>query len=95
MDHLENLLAAQEQDDKKNPKAAKVTRKFIVAEALYMDTGELCPVPKLVEFKVALNIESTRKCVFKKTRVYVKRMWGLRLNHNLLFSNKTRLCYVF
>ena len=52
MDHLESLLIAQDIEDKKNPKAAKVTRKFIVAEAVYMNTGQLCPLPRLIEFKV-------------------------------------------
>lgn len=31
-----------------NPAKAKVTRKFIVAEALYLNSGDLCPLPKLV-----------------------------------------------
>ena len=34
-----------------NPAKEKVTRKFIVAEALYMNYGDLCPLPKLVEFR--------------------------------------------
>lgn len=52
MDHLESLLLAQDVEDKKNPKAAKVTRKFIVAEGIYMNTGQICPLPRLIEFKV-------------------------------------------
>lgn len=31
-----------------NPAKAKVTRKFIIAEALYLNSGDLCPLPKLV-----------------------------------------------
>lgn len=31
-----------------NPAKAKVTRKFIVAEALYYNWGDLAPLPKLV-----------------------------------------------
>lgn len=31
-----------------NPAKAKVTRKFLVAEALYFNSGDLCPLPKLV-----------------------------------------------
>ena len=55
MDHLESLLIAQDVEDKKNPKAAKVTRKFIVAEGIYMNTGQICPLPRLIEFKVLLK----------------------------------------
>jgi serine palmitoyltransferase len=51
MDHLEQLLEEQLKLDKKNPAKEKVTRKFIVAEALYMNHGDLCPLPKLVEFR--------------------------------------------
>ena len=52
MEHLESLLLAQEKEEKKNPKAAKVTRKFIVAEGIYTNTGEIAPVDVLVKFKV-------------------------------------------
>ena len=31
-----------------NPAKEKVTRKFIVAEGLYMNSGDLAPLPKLV-----------------------------------------------
>lgn len=31
-----------------NPAKAKVTRKFIVVEAIYMNYGDLCPLPKVV-----------------------------------------------
>lgn len=51
MNHLEQLLEEQMKLDKKNPAKEKVTRKFIVAEALYMNHGDLCPLPKLVEFR--------------------------------------------
>jgi serine palmitoyltransferase len=51
MAHLEQLLEEQMKLDKKNPAKEKVTRKFIVAEALYMNHGDLCPLPKLVEFR--------------------------------------------
>lgn len=34
-----------------NPAKEKVTRKFLVAEALYMNHGDFCPLPKLVELR--------------------------------------------
>jgi len=51
MDDLERLLIEQQMDDKRNPKKAKVTRRFLVIEGLYMNYGDLCPLPKLVELK--------------------------------------------
>lgn len=53
MSSLESLLLNQEKEELKNPKAAKVTRKFIIAEAIYTNTGEMCPVDQLVKFKVS------------------------------------------
>lgn len=32
----------------KNPRKARVTRRFIVVEGLYMNTGTICPLPDLV-----------------------------------------------
>ncbi|KAL5021129.1 hypothetical protein ScPMuIL_000284 [Solemya velum] len=51
MEHLERLLIEQQKEDKKNPKKAKVTRRFLVAEGLYIKHGDICPLPKLVELK--------------------------------------------
>ncbi|KAK3089463.1 hypothetical protein FSP39_003823 [Pinctada imbricata] len=51
MDDLERLLKEQSQEDKKNPKKAKVTRRFMVVEGLYLNTGDICPLPKLIELK--------------------------------------------
>lgn len=51
VDDLERLLKEQEKLDKKDPKKAKVTRRFLVIEGLYMKYGDLCPLPKLVELK--------------------------------------------
>uniref|UniRef100_A0A8C5P5U1 Serine palmitoyltransferase 1 n=1 Tax=Leptobrachium leishanense TaxID=445787 RepID=A0A8C5P5U1_9ANUR len=47
MKHLEMLLKEQEHEDQKNPRKARVTRRFIVAEGLYMNTGDVCPLPDL------------------------------------------------
>jgi len=54
--HLEELLINQQNEDTKNPRAAKVTRKFIIAEGIYTNTGELCPLPKLIEFKYRFKV---------------------------------------
>nr|XP_021520163.1 serine palmitoyltransferase 1 [Meriones unguiculatus] len=48
---LERLLREQEIEDQKNPRKARVTRRFIVVEGLYMNTGTICPLPELVKLK--------------------------------------------
>ena len=59
MDLIQNAMIscfqAQEAEDLKNPKAAKVTRKFIVAEGIYTNTGCMCPVDILVKYKENMN----------------------------------------
>lgn len=63
MDDLEAKLKEQEVIDKKEPKRSSVTRKFIVVEGIYANTGTLCPLPKLVElkyrYKVRLFVEES------------------------------------
>nr|XP_039261541.1 serine palmitoyltransferase 1-like [Styela clava] len=63
MEDLEAKLKEQELKDKKEPKRASVTRKFIVVEGIYANTGNICPLPKLIElkyrYKVRLFIEET------------------------------------
>ncbi|XP_036134393.1 serine palmitoyltransferase 1 isoform X3 [Molossus molossus] len=51
MADLERLLREQEVEDHKNPRKARVTRRFIIAEGLYMNTGTICPLPELVKLK--------------------------------------------
>ncbi|BFG05680.1 serine palmitoyltransferase 1 [Drosophila madeirensis] len=48
---LERLLVEQEKRDLKNPKKALKTRRFLVAEGIYMNTGEICPLPELVALR--------------------------------------------
>ncbi|XP_030375354.1 serine palmitoyltransferase 1 [Scaptodrosophila lebanonensis] len=48
---LERLLAEQEKRDQKNPKKAAKTRRFLVVEGIYLNTGEICPLPELVELR--------------------------------------------
>ncbi|KAH8299773.1 hypothetical protein KR044_005784 [Drosophila immigrans] len=60
---LERLLQEQEKRDLKNPKKAQKTRRFLVVEGIYMNTGELCPLPELValrkQFKLRLFLDET------------------------------------
>ncbi|XP_040272873.1 serine palmitoyltransferase 1 [Bufo bufo] len=53
---LERLLKEQEVEDQKIPRKARVTRRFIVAEGLYMNTGGICPLPQLVELKYKYKV---------------------------------------
>ena len=63
LDDLEEKLQEQAKLDKKNPKKASVTRKFMVVEGIYMNTGELVDLPRLVElkykYKVRLIVEES------------------------------------
>ncbi|NXD26735.1 SPTC1 palmitoyltransferase, partial [Spelaeornis formosus] len=54
MADLERLLKEQETEDQKNPRKARVTRRFIVVEGLYMNTGDICPLPELVSIKYSI-----------------------------------------
>ncbi|KAH8403736.1 hypothetical protein KR215_001847 [Drosophila sulfurigaster] len=60
---LERLLQEQEKRDIKNPKKAQKTRRFLVVEGIYMNTGELCPLPELValrkQYKLRLFLDET------------------------------------
>ncbi|EMP38610.1 Serine palmitoyltransferase 1 [Chelonia mydas] len=49
MADLERLLKEQEIEDQKNPRKACVTRRFILVEGLYMNTGDICPLPELID----------------------------------------------
>ncbi|XP_069686959.1 serine palmitoyltransferase 1 [Periplaneta americana] len=51
MADLERLLMEQEELDKKNPKKAQVTRRFLIVEGIYMNSGDICPLPELVELR--------------------------------------------
>lgn len=51
LDDLERLLKEQEEADRKNPKKAKVTRRFLCIEGLYLNYGDICNLPKMVEWK--------------------------------------------
>ncbi|KAM9250965.1 serine palmitoyltransferase 1 isoform 2-T2 [Cariama cristata] len=56
MADLERLLKEQETEDQKNPRKARVTRRFIVVEGLYMNTGDICPLPELIKLKYKYKV---------------------------------------
>ncbi|XP_011496437.1 PREDICTED: serine palmitoyltransferase 1 [Ceratosolen solmsi marchali] len=48
IDHLEQLLKAQSGLHKTNSQGVETTRKFLIVEGIYMNTGTICPLPELV-----------------------------------------------
>ena len=48
---LERLLAEQDALDRKNPKKARSIRRFLIIEGLYVNYGDLCPLPRMIELK--------------------------------------------
>lgn len=56
MADLERLLNEQELEDQKNPRKARVTRRFIVVEGLYINTADVCPLPELVKLKYKYKV---------------------------------------
>ncbi|XP_062519443.1 serine palmitoyltransferase 1-like isoform X2 [Corticium candelabrum] len=63
VDDLERLLKEQQKEDDNNPRKAKVTRRFMVVEGLYMNYGDICPLPELIalkyKYKVRLFIDES------------------------------------
>lgn len=51
MGDLERLLLEQQERDVADPKKARVTRRFLVAEGIYASTGDICPLPELVKLR--------------------------------------------
>lgn len=49
MEDLEAKLVEQEAKEKKSSK--QTTKKFLIAESIYMNTGEMCPLAKMVELR--------------------------------------------
>lgn len=60
---LNRVLLEQEAEDKKNPRKAKVTRRFLVVEGLYMNHGDICPLPEIMvlkkKFKVRIFLDES------------------------------------
>ncbi|KAL5251397.1 hypothetical protein ACHWQZ_G016937 [Mnemiopsis leidyi] len=51
LDHLVELLEKQAVEDRKNPKKARVTNRFLVTEGLFVNTGQITNLPRLIELK--------------------------------------------
>ncbi|XP_075219139.1 serine palmitoyltransferase subunit I isoform X2 [Lycorma delicatula] len=51
VEDLERLLKHQAQLDIKNPKKAEKTRRFLIVEGIYNKTGQICPLPELIELR--------------------------------------------
>lgn len=56
MRDLEQKLIEQQKLDVKNPKKAAKTKRFIVAEAIYINTGEMCPLRELVVLRARYKL---------------------------------------
>ena len=48
VEDLESLLKSTKGLNKKNSKNVETTRKFLIVEGIYMNTGTICPLPELV-----------------------------------------------
>lgn len=51
MADLERLLKQQQKLDLKNPKKAARTRRFLIGEGIYINTGNICNLPELVRLR--------------------------------------------
>ena len=51
MEHLVELLEAQALRDRQNPKKARVINRFLVTEGLFVNTGKIADLPRLIELK--------------------------------------------
>lgn len=51
MEDLERILKEISLEDQKHPKRL-VPRRFIISEGIFHSTGDICPLPKLIELKL-------------------------------------------
>lgn len=63
VEDLRRLLTKQAELDKRQPKKAAKIRRFLIIEGIYMNTGNICPLPELLslckEYKLRIFIEET------------------------------------
>lgn len=45
------LISITKIANNKNPKKAARQRRFLIAEAIYLNSGEMCPLPRLVQLR--------------------------------------------
>lgn len=46
---LHNILVQQMEADKQHPKKAAKVKRFLIIEGIYMNTGNICPLPELLD----------------------------------------------
>ncbi|KAF3428768.1 hypothetical protein E2986_02280 [Frieseomelitta varia] len=60
---LQNLLMKQAKIDEQNPKKAAKIKRFLIIEGIYMNTGNICPLPELValcrQYKLRIFIDES------------------------------------
>lgn len=60
---LHNILLKQMEIDKLHPKKAAKTKRFLIIEGIYMNTGNICPLPKLLslcrKYKLRIFIDES------------------------------------
>lgn len=60
---LSNLLMKQAKLDEQNPKKASKLKRFLIVEGIYMNTGNICPLPELValckKYKLRIFIDES------------------------------------
>ncbi|EZA47838.1 hypothetical protein DMN91_011722 [Ooceraea biroi] len=63
VEDLRNLLVKQAELDKQRPKKAAKIKRFLIIEGIYMNTGNICPLPELLtlckEYKMRIFIEES------------------------------------
>ena len=62
-EHLEQLLEQQAAEDRRNPKQAKTSRRFLVVEGIYMNTGTVCNIEKVTTCFLKIYLS-------KRARIY-------------------------
>ncbi|XP_012215674.1 serine palmitoyltransferase 1 [Linepithema humile] len=63
VEDLHKLLMKQMELDEQHPKKAKKIKRFLIIEGIYMNTGEICPLPQLLklckEYKLRIFIDES------------------------------------
>jgi len=85
MEDLERILETTRQEDLKNPRKAQKSRRFLVVEGIYANTGKMCPLPDIVQlknkYKLRLFIdESNSFCVLGKTGRGITEHFGIPMS---------------
>ncbi|VEL11859.1 unnamed protein product [Protopolystoma xenopodis] len=97
--HLEQLLMKQALEDQKDMKKAQATRRFLVIEGLYLDYGDICPLPELIalkyKYKVRIILDETVSFgVLGSTGRGVTEHFGIEPEHIDLITGWPRSSFV-